>query len=399
MESAEKKVAPRKDTIWSPSYIALMAANFFSSMAMFMSSTTTPLFMDSLGVPVSTIGLTVAVFFMAAVIVRPFAGPAYDSFSKKKFFIIAECFVCLSIGAYGLCTSAEMMLVLRIVHGTFGGAAIPLAMALVADTLPSTKFASGISIYTLAQSVAQVIGPATGLWLIEVVGYSGTYFLSAGCLAVALCGLSVVKEVKRERLPYQFKLNRMFAKEAVSKAAVIALFMISFSCVNSYIVLYGNLRGIENMGLYFSVYALCLIATRTVYGRAADTLGVERVLLFGVTFFGISFVLLSWMHDFPSLMVVAVVSSLGAGACIPLAQTLALSSVPPERRGAASNTSYMGMDLGQFAGPVLGGLVVEALEPTTGSLVEAYSSMYLVMIIPIAIALAVVVYWNIRKTK
>ena len=167
-EQETKEIRP--DTIWSASYIALMAANFFSSMGQFMTSTTIPVYLDHMGESAGSVGVVVAAFFVAALLIRPIAGPAYDAFSKKKFMLIAQSGVCLSFFLYSMCTSVEALFAVRIFHGICGGTAIPLTLALVADTLPSTKFASGISIYTLAQSVAQAIGPAVGLTLAEAVG-------------------------------------------------------------------------------------------------------------------------------------------------------------------------------------------------------------------------------------
>jgi MFS family permease len=162
-------------------------------------------------------------------------------------------------------------------------------------------------------------------------------------------------------------------------------------------VLYGTKLGIDNLGLYFVVYALCLLVTRPLYGRLADTFGAERVLVPGVVFFAISYVMLAHITDFAGLMAVAVVASAGFGACMPLTQSLAMSSVPTERRGAASNTTFTGLDVGSLCGPLFAGLVIEMLEPVTGSLISAYSTMWLVMLVPMAIAFVVIIYWNVKK--
>ena len=98
------------------------------------------------------------------------------------------------------------------------------------------------------------------------------------------------------------------------------------------------------------------------------------------------------------LLVAAVIGSAGFGSCAPLVQTLALSSVPVERRGAASNTAFTGLDLGMLTGPPTGGLVAEALLPAAGNLADAYSAMWIVMLIPAACAFALVVYWNVRAS-
>lgn len=391
--------AEPRETIWSFPYVALMATNFFQSMAAFMTNTTLPVYIDRLGASTSVVGIVVSAFAVTALLVRPFAGPAFDSFSRKWLLVASQCIICLSMVLYGFATSVQFIFVARLLHGIGIGCSGPLAMSLVSEFLPASRIASGISIYALAQSFAQVIGPAAGLWLVDVVGFSPAYYLAAASVLVAMFGVFFLKEPERERLPYQFKLSRMFAREAVGKAVVLALFALAFSCLTSYMVLYGNLRGVENIGLVFTIYALCLIATRPLFGKLADRWGAERVLAIGVVCFATSYVIMFTAHDFAQLVLTSVVGSAGFGACAPLVQSLALSSVPPQRRGAASNTSFTGMDCGMLCGPVVGGYVIEGLVPVTGSLVDAYACMWLVMIVPIALAGVVVVYWIIKKNR
>ena len=388
----------KKETIWSFPFIALMTANFFQSMAAFMTNTTLPVYIDHLGATASVVGTVVSAFAITALLVRPFAGPAFDSFSKKRLLIGAQVIICVSLALYGVADSILFLFCARLLHGIGIGCSGPLAMSLVSEFLPVRKLASGISIYALAQSFAQVIGPAVGLWLVDAMGFSPAYFLASGCVLVAMAGVVFLKEPVRERLPYQFKLNRMFAREAVPKACVLALFAISFSCTSSYLVLYGQLRGIENIGMYFTVYALCLLATRPLFGKMADRWGAERVLLFGVMCFAASYIVLFTVHDFARLIVSGIIGSAGFGACAPLIQSLALSSVPIERRGAASNTAFTGMDVGMLLGPVIGGTTIELLEPIAGSLVQSYATMWLVMLVPVAVACVVIVRWNIKKS-
>jgi MFS family permease len=388
-----------KETIWSFPYITLMVVNFFQSMAAFMANTTIPVFANSLGASTAFVGVVVSSFAITALLIRPFAGPAFDSFSRKRLLLITQAIICASFVLYATIDSLPMLMAVRLLHGIGIGCGGPLAMSLVSEFLPKSKFASGISIYTLAQSFAQVIGPAVGLYLVESIGFSVTYFLAAGFLLIAMCCIFFVKEPQRERLPYEFKPSRMFAREAIDKAFVLMLLATSFSCVVSYIVLYTYELGIEGVGLYFTVYACCLLVTRPVFGKLADKWGPPRVLVIGALCFAASYVMLSIVNDMPGLLVTAVVGSAGFGACAPLVQTLALSSVPPERRGAASNTSFTGLDVGMLLGPVIGGHVAEALIDVTGSLAGAYSLMWLVMLIPLACAFAIIVRWNLKMQR
>ena len=366
-------------------------------MAAFMANTTIPLYIDAMGAGAGIVGIVVGAFAITALLIRPFSGPAFDSFSRKKLLMIAQGINGIAFVLYGIVDSVPAFIAVRLLHGIGIGCSGPLAMSLVSEFLPLGKFATGISVYSLAQTFAQVIGPGTGLWLIEVIGFQGTYLIAAALLIASVASISRVKEIPREHPPYQLKLGRMFAREAVDKAIVIMLFAVAFGGTTSYLVLYGTKLGIENLGAYFVVYALCLLVTRPLYGRLADTFGAHRVLIPGVVFFAISYVMLAHTTDFVGLMAVAVVASAGFGACMPLTQSLAMSSVPVERRGAASNTVFTGLDVGSLCGPLFAGFVIEALVPVTGDLMAAYSTMWLVMLAPMAVAFVIIVYWNVKK--
>lgn len=392
-----KTQGKQTESIWSIAFVILLLANFFQSMAAFMANTTIPLYLDSMGATAGAVGVIVGAFAITALLIRPFSGPAFDSFSRKKLLMGAQGVIALAFVAYGFASSIPAMFAVRLLHGLGIGCAGPLAMSLVSEYLPPTKFASGISIYMLSQTIAQVIGPGAGLWLIEAIGFQATYLISAALLAASMISISRVKEIPRERPPYQLRLGRMFAREAVDKAIVLALFATAFGGTTSYLVLYATKLGIEGIGAYFVVYAVCLLATRPLFGNLADHVGAEKVLIPGVVCFAASYVMLAHITDFWGLMAVAVVASAGFGACVPLVQSLAMASVDGNRRGAASNTTYTGMDVGSLCGPFVAGAVIEALTPSAGSLLAAYSQMWYVMILPMIVALGFIIWWNIRK--
>ena len=387
----------KRESIWSVPFVILMAVNLFQSMAAFMANVTLPVFADSLGASTSMVGIVVSSFTLSALLVRPFAGPAFDSFSRKKMLLASQGVICLALFLYGVVGSLGALIAVRLLHGIGIGCSGPLAMSLVSEYLPANKFASGISIYALAQSFAQVIGPAVGLSLVSAMGFSPAYFLAAALLLVAMAGIFVIREPYRERLPYQLKLDRMFAREAVAQAVALMLIATSFACMTSYVVLYGYERGVADMGFFFVVYALCLVVTRPALGSLADRVGTPKVIVFGVLCFAASYAALWQASDLWGFLVAAVLGSAGFGCCAPLLQSMGLASVGPAHRGAASNTMFTGLDLGMLVGPVLGGAVVEALAPAIGGLAGAYSLMWLVMLIPACGTFAIALWWLARR--
>ncbi len=390
-------MSERKESIWSFPYLALMVVNLFQSMAAFMTNTTLPVYADALGATPSMVGIVVSSFSITALLARPFAGPAFDSFSRKRLLIASQLVICACMFLYGIVGTLEGLVAVRLVHGVGIGCSGPLAMSLVSEFLPESKFASGVSIYALAQSFAQVIGPAAGLYLVDAIGFSASYFLAAACLLVAICGVALIKEPYRERLRYELKLDRMFAPEAVGKGVALMLLATSFSCMGAYVVLYGYSVGVDQMGIFFIVYAVCLLGTRPLFGSLADRFGAPRMLIVGISFFAASYLALACADRLPLFIVAALLGSAGFGCCGPLLQSEALASVPPSRRGAASNTAFTGLDLGMLIGPMIGGAIVERVGLLLGSQPEAYSVMWVAMLVPAAAALVVVLRWNLKK--
>ena len=389
----------KRETIWSLPFAILMAVNLFQSMAAFMANTTLPVLADAMGANAAMVGVMVSSFTVSSLIIRPFAGPAFDSFSRKALLLASQATIAFSLFLYGVVDSFGFLIAVRLLHGVGIGCSGPLAMSLVSEYLPPSKFASGISIYALAQSFAQVVGPAAGLYLVGAVGFSASYSLASASVLAAMVGVLFIREPARERLPYQLKPSRMFAREAVGKAAALMLLSASFSCMGAYAVLYGYERGVAQMGLFFVVYSLCLLVTRPVLGNLADRLGTPRVLLMGMAFFAASYIALSQADDLGGFLLAAVIGSAGFGCCGPLLQSLALASVPIERRGAASNTAFTGLDLGMLWGPLAGGGVAQVLAGPLGSQAEAYSVMWLVMLVPIAVALVPVLHWGLKRRR
>jgi MFS family permease len=82
----------------------------------------------------------------------------------------------------------------------------------------------------------------------------------------------------------------------------------------------------------------------------------------------------------------AFINAFGYGGCQPAIQAVCLKSVPGERRGAASCTSYIGSDIGNLVGPVVAGFLISSLGAT--DMIAGYRYMWLIMIIPIALAAA-----------
>lgn len=388
-----------KVTIWSVPFVVLMLTNLFSLMASFMVNTTLPVYLSDLNVDVSLVGAIAGCFAASAILVRPIAGSAFVSFPRKKLLMFSQAIGIVCLLGYALFDDPLIIMAFRLMHGIGIGCSGPLTVSMAGDFIPQAKFATGISTFSVSLSAAQVVGPATGLFLIDLVGYRWLYIICALSVAAASLCLAAVAEKPRPLKPFKIKLSSTFAIEAVPHTAVVALYTITNAAIMSYLPLMGREYGIANVGFYFALYALTVIVAAPQYGRLSDRYGNERVLLVGFAFFALAYNLLQIGHSVPMLTVIAVLSALGYGSSQPQIQSLAMKATDISRSAVVNNTYYTGIDIGYLVGPALAGGIISALAPYCETMGQTYSSMWPLMFIPATLGFLIVVYWNIKKSK
>ncbi|MBW3090036.1 MFS transporter [Bifidobacterium miconisargentati] len=123
-------------------------------------------------------------------------------------------------------------------------------------------------------------------------------------------------------------------------------------------MVYGHEEGLgSNVGLFDTVYGLAVFAAAPLGGWLVDRHG-HYMMIPMLALMSASLWLISYSSDLRILLLAALVGAFGYGAAGPVVRSIAMSVVPEERRGAASSTLFVASDLGQLAGPVVGGLIV-----------------------------------------
>lgn len=394
------KAPEKKASIWSAAFITLIVANLFQYMGQMMSFALVPLFAYDMGASAGMVGIITGAFAITALAARPFAGPAIDSFSRKWLFVFAMCLYVVAMFGYSIVNSIPGLFGMRLIHGLAMALSGPLGLTLAVQMLPVERISSGVGFYTLAQVLGQALGPAFGIWLSTTFDYATAFRFCFVCVAIAVVLLVFMKVPNEpERKPYKLSLNRMFCKEAVMPTVLLFLLSMAYCSVSSFVVIYANLQGVENIGMYFTVYAVCLLGTRPIMGNLADRNGIKVVLLPCLVLYAISFALLFFANNLPLFLASAVSAACGYGAASPLLQALAMKLAPRDAQGSASNTNYTGLDAANLAGPAFSGVVIEGLQAATGNEVVAYANMWLVMIIPLIVAFAVYMVWDGKRRQ
>lgn len=371
--------------IWNPVYTRVFCTNALLFLGMQMVNTLVAKYADYLGATATIVGLVSSLFALTALIFKVVSGPAIDSFNRKNILVAAIFVITISFFGFSISNNIEMLFVFRLLQGCGQAFTATCCLALAADSLPADKFGTGIGTFTLAQAACQAIGPTVGLTLAQYIGYKPTFAIAACC---TMCGVLMAATIRTPvKIAKKFKISikNIAAREAMLPAVLLFFLQMTFGNINSFLVIFANNKGVMNIGLFFTVYAITMLFAPVTIGRLSDRWGITRAILPAMGLFAVSFLIISVSGTLPMFLLAAVTAAFGYGAAQPAVQTLCMKCVPESRRGAASSTSYIGQDLGNLAGPIIAGMIAER---------AGYVVMWRAMVIPIAVSVILVMIFS-----
>ncbi len=389
-------------TIWNSTFICVLICQVFLSLSGFIVNPLVSSYASFLGAGALLVGFVTSLYFGVAFALRPFAGPAMVIADKQKLLILSLALGTIANLCYAVFNNIPAFIAGRVLHGIHLCVVGSLLLTIASDSLPKERMASGLGILGIAGAFSTAIGPSIGLSLRtwgtslfgEVGGYKTIFFASSIIIFLGLIPafiMKVRKNTKEEMASVGVWYKNIIAPPAIPSAICAMLYNMSYSLYSAYMVPYAAQKGFVGVSLYFTIQALVMIVSRPTAGRLIDKYGASTVVYPSAVLYMASFVLLWKAQSIGLVYAAAVCASLGYGTAYPAFQAQCLQCVPRLRRGVASNTSYCGIDLGLFLGPVLGGAVLSA---SAGS-VSSYSTMYLLGIIPII--LTALTYTFFRK--
>lgn len=327
-------------------------------------------------------GLAMGVFLLAAVLVRPFAGRSIDTGKRKGIFLTGSAVFFFSALAFNWAPTLLVLLPARFVQGLGWAYCNTAAGTLASDIIPKPRLAEGMGYYGLSLSVAMGIGPALALFLIQRYNFQLMFYVCAGSVLLSFLLALFMNHHNVNRMtksPAAMKAV-LLEKKALCPSLVMFFISISYAAIISFLALYGQHRQVTDIGLFFTVYAISISVSRPLFGRLADRKGYDIVMVPGLILCNLTLVIIYLAHTLPVFILAGLVYGIGFGAVQPTMQALSVLYVPPERRGAATATYFLFLDLGLGLGSVLWGLVAQDL---------GYDLMYLMVIIPSLLSLLV----------
>ncbi|MCL6447821.1 MAG: MFS transporter [Armatimonadetes bacterium] len=366
-----------REKLWTRDFLLICLSNLATFMGFQMLMPTLPVYVDFLGGKESEIGLVIGFFTISAVIIRPVAGKGVDTYGRRGIYLLGLLVFTLSCLLYNWTYTIPLLLLVRFLHGFGWGASSTAAGTVAADVIPKQRLGEGMGYYGLAATIAMAVAPATGLYLINEFSFPVLFYASTGLAALAFLLGSLIHYRKMPAARAETK-GALFEKSAFRPSLVIFFVAMSYGSVVSFIALYAAEKGIANIGVFFTVYAVTLAFTRPFSGILLDRKGYDVVVYPGLLAIAAALLLLSRAEYLGMFLLAGVFYGIGFGSVQPGMQALTVRNVAFHRRGAANGTFFSAFDLGIAVGALLWGAASQAV---------GYSQMYLWTALPVLVAL------------
>lgn len=397
------------NSIWTKKFFMILIINLliFSSFQMLLP--VLPVYVKSLGAADSIVGWIAGLSTIASIIIRPFAGVALDKYGRKGIFFTGLCIVILATISYGWIRLVSVILFIRFIHGFGWGISSTSSNTVASDTVPKNRFGEGMGYFSLSSSLAMAIAPTIGLKLISDYNIKIVSIVSSVLTIVAFILAFKIKyrkidsvnsnesnlkedlcnnklgHIKKEYIedkkndPKNKKAKMIFfEKSAFAPAIVIFFITITYGSIVGFISIYASNLGIDNVGIYFAVYAVSLLISRPFFGKMVDKYGFDIVVLPGLIFLFVGLMVLVYANSLLMFSISGILYGIGFGATQSSLQTMSVINAPKENIGAANATFFNGFDGGIGVGSVLAGIIATSF---------GYSKMYMYLSNSIVIAL------------
>lgn len=349
-----------------PFSAALFSVHFYFA-SYFISLVQVPRALE--GEPDWLVGLVVGALGLSGMLARPVTGVLVDSGGRQRWLRVGAVATAVTFVGYALSADPWTMLGFRLLHGVAMALFTTSLLAMVANMLPERNRGLGVGVYQSANAVAQFYAAALAVALSAVTSFEFVFLLGAVAAGVAgLSGLLIADTPSSSRptAATPLRQRQWISRTGFAPAVVFLAMTTTFGAVQAFLPLFALERDLGNVGLFYSVYAAALLASRAVSGALSDRFGRGPVVLPALAMGSAAMLALSMTQSQPVLLAVAVLYGLGFAAVQVTVVVIIVERTPTELLGAGMATYAMAWDIGAVLGGVLLGVLINATSYATG---------------------------------
>jgi len=326
-------------------------------------------FSISLGASHLLTGAIVAIYSLTNMLGNVVGGHWIDNFGRKKMLLYGMIGVTIMLCFYPFAQTGVHLLIIRFLHGLFGGILIPAAFAYIGDLTDNKARGRTMAFTGASIGTSAIVGPAIGGIMAARASYESVFLFIAGLFIVTI--ILLVKYIEEsfsssERTKVQAKDFIPLLKNPLLMQASLAAFalMVSNGTLAFALPLKVEVLNMtsQTTGMLLSIFGIvALIVFLTPLNRMYDHFSSMSLVLTGICFIGLSLFILNYLTTFPVSIAAMIIYGFGFALIFPSMNQIVSEASTKVDRGKAYGIFYAFFSLGVVAGSAVSGFVSEML--------------------------------------
>lgn len=144
----------------------------------------------------------ITAYLLAQVAVMPLYGKLGDLYGRKRLFLVAISTFTVASMLCGLAADLPQLVAFRVVQGVGAGGLGTLAMAVLADVVPTRQLGRWLGYQGALFAVASLVGPLAGGLFVDQLSWRWAFFINVPLAAVSVGIVVSALQVPYRRIPH-----------------------------------------------------------------------------------------------------------------------------------------------------------------------------------------------------
>ena len=352
-------------------FTVLLLCVFCSLLGVGIVSPLLPLYAEAMGASGVLLGMIFSSFTITRAVVIPIIGPLSDRRGRKLFLLIGFGGFTVATLGYLLATTPLHLIVTRAIQGATAGMMLPIARAFIGDLCPRGEEGKWQGIANAAFFGGFGVGPLIGGPIAEWYGYNTAFYvMGIICLLSFLLALRFLPESRSRQgggghrsITEPFRLvhtNGMFRGLSAYRAGLA----LARGCFMTFLPLFAasSLKiGVGLIGTMLACHNLLRAAVQPYFGGLADRFNKRTLVIVGAILQILFFILIPHEYSYWQLLMLVAFGGIAAAVAMPALTALYTEQGRTSGMGTAMSMEMLAMAIGMGIGPILGGVVADAL--------------------------------------
>ncbi|RJX22638.1 MAG: MFS transporter [Desulforudis sp.] len=300
------------------------------------------------------------IFAGSAVALRFLFTPLVDRYRKWSLVLASFAFAIAPLGLVWAETAATITAI-RILQG-FALALYPFsANTFLADVSPTEQRGTNLGFLRMVIILALIISPPFAVWAIGSYGYQALFITLTLIGLVGLSPLLLLREPEHQHT--RGNPVRLF-KEVLKDRSITPLLYatvlvgVAYGIILTFVPIYSLQLGVENYGVFFTVFAASGILVGILAGRLSDRHGRARVAKPAVAVFGLGTAIVGLLAVDRVIWLSAVFAGIGYAASVTVLVAWIIDITQDRLRATTLSLYDNSLDVGITVGAFVFGVFV-----------------------------------------